>query len=152
MMPSVAAISIANRPAPVGDYRGHRNREREEQHADHLQDQEFLARIASSALVPQLSENTVINLPAILSGCSWITSVSGTPKGHSNGSGSAINQALTLPAGSSVTYTVNCTPDRPTPPATWSTPRLSAVPAGTLDVGWATTRRPTPTRWRRALT
>jgi len=67
-----------------------------------------------------------------LSGCAWTSVAAGGAAGGSNSSGAAIADALNLPAGSSVTYTVTCNIDAAATGSLANTASIG-VPMGVFD-------------------
>lgn len=87
--------------------------------------------IVALNLGPSPSTNVAVNdaFPAALS-CSWTSIAAGGATGNTAGSGAALAQTLSMPAGASVIYTVNCAID---PAATGTITNTATISGPVFD-------------------
>ncbi len=98
--------------------------------AAHAGDPIAYTLVAANAGPSADTATLVDTLPGELTGCTWTAAFAGGASGNASGSGS-LNESLALPAGSSVTYTVDCTID----PAATGTLVNTATITGTVGEG-----------------
>lgn len=66
----------------------------------------YVFTVANNGPTQDDSATVTYNVPAAITGVTWSYVLSGTGSGSANGTGNAINPALTLPAGTTATFTV----------------------------------------------
>ena len=98
--------------------------------AAHAGDPLTYTLVAANAGPSADTATLVDTLPGELTGCTWTAAFAGGASGNASGSGS-LNESLALPAGSSATYTVDCTID----PAATGTLVNTATITGTVGEG-----------------